>query len=156
MTKIKETLVAKFGNPPHSKAKNLYQFIDAMPLPEVAQLLTECGNEIGKDIMPKDSIMRKSLKTLAKFYLFNKKIPSLPGLKLDIVKVHTTEQVISFEYKGRFYIYKYKTDNRSGLAYVYRGINELIYGPYPKQCTDEGKEVYDAIWSQVIAKKTNE
>jgi hypothetical protein len=41
MSKMKEILVARFGNQPASKAKNLYTFIDSMPIDDVVIVLNE-------------------------------------------------------------------------------------------------------------------
>lgn len=54
--------------------------------------------------------------------------------------VHSTLKKIEFSIDDVYYIYEYKTDNTSGFAYIYKG-KELIYGPYQKQCTDEGRKI---------------
>lgn len=63
---------------------------------------------------------------------------------MNRIKVLQKTKEVQFSYKNKLYTYKYVVTSGSGLAYIYKG-KEAIYTPYPKQCTEEGREVYNAF-----------
>ena len=62
------------------------------------------------------------------------------------------EHVVEFWYNDKVYIYKYVSNSYMGSAYIYKGKNK-IYGPFAKECTEEGTEVYNAYRDHFIKNK---
>ncbi len=149
MTDIKAELIKIWPDYKKTTAKPIYQEIDDLNVVGLKASLKLFSQPVDNKMT--ENQMRFVLKSLVKFYLFKRKIPKSPYIKLDLVEVISTEKTIEFRYMGGLYIYKFKTNHSSGLAYVYKG-EEMIYGPYEKQRTPEGIEVYEAIWKQLISK----
>lgn len=61
----------------------------------------------------------------------------------------SSEKKIEFLYKDKMYLYIYRTDSNSGLAYIYFG-KELIFSPYENKTTVLGKEIYEELVKQKI------
>lgn len=59
-------------------------------------------------------------------------------------KVITKTKTIEFTYKNKPYRYKYEAGSNYGFAYIYFG-KKKIFGPFQSDCTEEGKEVYNAF-----------
>lgn len=61
--------------------------------------------------------------------------------------VISSEKRIEFRIDEISYTYVYKTDSRSGFAYIYKndtGVHR-IYGPYETDRTEEGMRVYNLL-----------
>ena len=72
--------------------------------------------------------------------------------KIKDFKIVRKSKKVEFWYKGEFFIYEYHSDSSSGFAFIFQGQNK-IYGPYERDCTDEGCEVYDVISKKLRSKK---
>lgn len=58
---------------------------------------------------------------------------------------------VEFNYKGEFYSYEFRSDSRSGFAFIFHG-SEKIYGPYQTDTTPLGQEIYNALMKQMHPK----
>lgn len=59
------------------------------------------------------------------------------------IEIIESSQEVRFSYNGEEYKYLWQSSRSYGVAYVQKN-GVLIYGPYSHQCTDEGREVYEA------------
>lgn len=73
-------------------------------------------------------------------------------MKVNDFYVVRKENVVEFWYNDRVYMYKYVSNSVSGSAYIYKG-KEKIYGPAERDCTEEGREVYNAYRNHFIKNK---
>ena len=70
------------------------------------------------------------------------------GKKKNKVEIVRKTKKVEFWYNENFYTYEYRSDSAGGFAFVFLGTTGVkIYGPYDRDCTDEGKDVYQAIKS---------
>lgn len=60
------------------------------------------------------------------------------------MKIELTSNVVRFKYNGERYCYEWEQTQPHDSGYITRG-PIIIYGPYDHQCTDEGREVYEAF-----------
>ena len=60
------------------------------------------------------------------------------------IKVITKTKTIEFAYKNKPYRYEYTAAANYGFSYIYLGKTK-IFGPMQTDCTEEGKEVYNAF-----------
>ena len=74
------------------------------------------------------------------------------GKKNKDLKIIRKFKRIEFWYKGEFFTYEYHSDSSSGLAFIFQDQSK-IYGPYERDCTDEGREVYEVISKKLRSKK---
>ncbi len=65
--------------------------------------------------------------------------------KIEIIR---RSKKVEFWYKGEFFIYEFHSDSSSGFAFIWKS-QEKIYGPYERDCTEKGKEVYNAIYESL-------
>lgn len=63
--------------------------------------------------------------------------------------VTSTEKRIEFNIDNKPYLYVYKTTSKTGFAYIYSG-KTVIYGPYEKDVTDEGRKVYELLQKERV------
>jgi hypothetical protein len=74
--------------------------------------------------------------------------------KNKILEIIRKSKKIEFWYEGEFFIYEYYSDSTGGFAFIFRGAtNEKIYGPYGRDCTDEGRLIYNEICVKLLKKK---
>jgi len=71
--------------------------------------------------------------------------------KNDLKIMRKTKRV-EFYYKDEFYIYEFRSDSKSGFAYIWKG-QEKIYGPMMGDQTEEGVKVHNAIRKKLQPKK---
>jgi hypothetical protein len=60
---------------------------------------------------------------------------------------------VEFKYKGEFYNYEFRSDSKTGFAFIFAQGGVKIYGPYKTDCTELGEEIYNALLKQIQPKK---
>ena len=73
--------------------------------------------------------------------------------KKDLRIIRKTKRV-EFWYKDEFYIYEFRSDSKSGFAFIWKG-QEKIYGPMMGDQTDEGIKVHKAIQKKLQPKNSS-
>lgn len=66
--------------------------------------------------------------------------------------VTATLKRVEFHIDNMPYVYEFRTDSRSGFAYIHKG-QDTIYGPYASDCTDEGRKVFELVHEHIIKNK---
>lgn len=64
--------------------------------------------------------------------------------KNDLRIIRKTKRV-EFWYKDEYYVYEFRSDSKSGFAFVWNSKNEKIYGPMVGDQTEEGVKVHEVI-----------
>jgi len=59
---------------------------------------------------------------------------------------------VEFWYKGEFFVYEYREDSKEGYEFIWKD-QEKIYGPFFRDCTDEGSKVYNVIHKKLYPVK---
>ena len=72
--------------------------------------------------------------------------------KKEKIKIIRKTKKVEFWYKEEYYIYEFRSDSTQGFAYVWKD-QEKIYGPFDRDCTEEGKRVFNAINKKLNPKK---
>ena len=73
--------------------------------------------------------------------------------KKDLRIIRKTKRV-EFWYKDEFYIYEFRSDSKSGFAFIWKG-QEKIYGPMMGDQTDEGIRVHKVIQKKMQPKNSS-
>ena len=71
--------------------------------------------------------------------------------KNDLRIIRKTKK-IEFWYKNEYFIYEYRSEGNTGFAFIWKD-QEKIYGPFQRDWTEEGQEVFNAISKKISPKK---
>ena len=59
---------------------------------------------------------------------------------------------VEFWYKDEFFVYEFREDSKQGYEFIWKD-QEKIYGPFHRDCTEEGQKVYSAIHKKLYPVK---
>jgi len=68
------------------------------------------------------------------------------------IKIIRRIRRIEFWYKGEFYIYEFRSENNAEYPFIWKD-GTKIYGPLINNSTEEGIEVYNAIFNETVDQK---